>query len=118
MRPLLFRLPIQIGESWLSLLDRVEAANFYTRAILSALVLQGDWEEKQPNRRLRDSIEWPELTATYRRLSYLTGVAPRRLYAATAHRFAAALTPPGRDITRVAVPYAQGEAVEMMPGLT
>jgi len=97
-RPLLRRSPLLPGESLPSLLWRLQQLNGYDdSALLAELV--GARTTNAGTRgvggRLKDSIEKPTHEQLYQQLSTLTCISPIDLYAATRHRFASVLVPPG-----------------------
>ena len=84
LRPLLCRSSLLPGESLLSYLSRLAAANCYNPAsILTRLC-----NKHLFSLGLRDNLERPEHPETFDMLATLTGLPPRELANASAHRFA------------------------------
>lgn len=83
---------LRLGQLWRreslpSFVVRLAQLNFYDPVtILRELCLAGP----EPDR-----LDWPLRSATYERLYDLTWIDPYTLHAATGHRFAGTLTPPG-----------------------
>lgn len=87
--PLLCRSPLLPDESLPSLLARLTTLNSYSATdILKRLCLNG----------AQDNLDRPSKAATFERIASLTKLSCQALHAATAHRFAETLTPPGAQI--------------------
>ncbi|MHB1319224.1 MAG: TniQ family protein [Anaerolineae bacterium] len=100
---LLLRRPtLQAGESLPSWLVRLADANGYDQqpGLLTSLLLG---RQGTPDR-LYDHPGNAAHTETYRRLAALTGASVSTLWAATVHRFAPTLTPPGRTVAGLVSP--------------
>lgn len=101
--PLLCRSVLLTGESLSSLLARLTTLNHYgTTGILARLCLNGT----------HDDLYRPSEAATFERLATLTKLPCSALYAATAHRFAETLTPPG--VQTIQLEFSSGERVPLL----
>ena len=100
LSPLLRRTSLLLGKSLPSLLIRLAGLNGYEPpSIINRLILSGTRENRRKHRAGR-----PALTETYGRIESLTGIPPIELHAATVHRFAPVVTPPGQDVASLALP--------------
>jgi hypothetical protein len=88
---LMIRTAVLPGESLPSLFIRLARLNYYgTPDTLSQILREGVGEQVF----LKDRVVLPQRAETYQRLTNLTGIRIPDLYAASAHHFAAVLTPP------------------------
>lgn len=92
---LLVRTTIQPGESLKSLLMRLSRLNDYDVPDTLSQILQ---EGAGVQQAFKDRIALPHHIEMYQRLEALTGIGISDLYAASAHRFTAVLTPPDISI--------------------
>ncbi len=103
---LLRRSPLRPGESLPSLVGRLARLNYYDPPrILERLILG--------NNRVR--VGRLSQVSMFKKMAALTGIAPRELYAATAHRFDQTITSPGDHFKSLELPG--GETVPLLaPG--
>ncbi|MGB5049825.1 MAG: TniQ family protein [Caldilineaceae bacterium] len=102
--PLLCRSPLQPDESLSSLLARLAELNHYTATgIMKRLCLNG----------MPDNLHQPTIAQTFKQIAALTELPIHDLYAATPHRFADTLTPPGYKSPTLELPSE--EVVPILP---
>lgn len=94
IRPLVNQRPLQPDESLPSLFVRLRRANYYQSQ--TAVV-----DLCRSHMRQRDNVYLPEQPDTWRILTAVTGLPPDVLYAATGHRYAAALALPSETVATI-----------------
>ena len=105
--PLLRRSELLPGESLPSLLERLACSNFYHHAGVIAWICHertGDCS--------RDYFARPRRVQTFRQLAHMTLVSADELFAASDHRFAPVLAPPGQAQTLMS--WSDGEPRPMV----
>ncbi|MBX3060840.1 MAG: TniQ family protein, partial [Anaerolineae bacterium] len=95
--PLLNRRPLLPGESLLSLLHRLQEANYYPLPNMLHTICQPYM--KNPG----DKLHRPREADTYQVLAALARLTPAELYQATSHRFAPTLTFPGETSEHISL---------------
>jgi len=89
---LLRRTQLLPGESLPSLLERLAQLNYYPHSGVLGWICR----ERMDNSAPQDNVTRPKQTQTFFQLAQLTQISPEELFAASDHRFAPILTPPGK----------------------
>jgi hypothetical protein len=105
--PLLRRTQLKPDESLHSLLERLAQLNFYP----NVRTLDQICRKRQENPVLHDALARPRQAETFFHLAALTQISPDALFAASNHRFAPVVTPPGHDPESMVWPGASPKPI-------